>query len=112
MSPASCGAPLPPFANHVRAGKPVFISAGPDAWSRARQWAADGHPGLVAPPDADPWSFHWPIADESVTVIATDLAREPLLTLLGALAAAKPAILFILHGPAEADELSIVRTAR
>lgn len=105
-------APLPPFAARVPAGQHVWISAGPQAWARGRQWMADGDPGLVSPPDVDPWQFDWPIEGMRVTVIATDMADEPLMQLLGALAAAKPEILFILHGPSDADQLSIVRTKR
>lgn len=101
---------LPPYAEHVPASvSTVFISAGPWAWERAKRWRGKGEPGLVAPPDVDPSTIDWPIRGRNVALIAPDLDRTALVSLVGALMDARPAVLAVLHGPEGQDEMEIIR---
>lgn len=91
--------------------KTIFISAGPQAWERAKRWRREGKPGLVADPSSDPASVRWPVEGGNVALIATDLPEPDLLKLLAAIRRGKPAVIAVLHGPSNADQLEILRAS-
>jgi hypothetical protein len=110
--PAEKSLRLPPYATQVSAAvKTIFISAGPGAWERAKRWKWSGRPGLVADPTVDPELIRWPVEGGNVALIATDLPEADLLKLLAALRRAKPAVIAVLHGPSDDDELEILRAS-
>lgn len=104
---------LPPFAERVPASeRSVWISAGPDAWARAKRWRWEGDPGLVAPPGVDPALIDWPVRGRAVRLIALDLPRPELVMLVDVLARSGAAIIIALHGPTEADQCDILVPGR
>lgn len=103
---------LPPYSERVEASRAVWVSAGPDAWERAKRWQWEGDPGLVHPPDADPFAFLWPVEGMSVLLIALDMPQEQLGRLIAAIALHRPAVIACLYGPPDNDQIEILVPGR
>lgn len=105
---------FPPFSHDVPAieGRTVWISAGPDAWDRAKRWKADGRPGLVAPPNENPSAFDWPIDGRQVALIATDMDRDSVVALVDCLIASRASVIAVLFGPASSSQAEILVPGR
>lgn len=100
----------PPYAKQLPTRGTVLVSAGPDAWERARRWAEDGRPGLVLPADAAPGDFQWPVRGRHVAVIATDMHPKRVEALARTLLLRDGArMLVVLWGPAHEPITEVFR---
>ena len=100
---------FPPYAAQVPAQvKTVWISAGPDAWSRAQRWKSDGTPGLVLPPGDNPADYIWPVEKFNVALIATDMPPDEAAALVRELMDAGAEVIAVLYGPSANSRMELI----
>jgi len=107
--------PLPPYVREPHSGlRTVWISAGPQAWERARAWDRDERSGLVAPPGKDPEGYDWApmVRGRNVALIATDMAAEDAAALLRAVMRDGATSIAVLWGSADHSRMELIANGR
>lgn len=103
----------PPFSNRIPADvKTVWISAGPEAWDRAKRWEREGEPGLALPPGHNPADYQWPVRDYNVALIATDMPAADVAVLVRELMDAGAPVIAVLFGPSGNTSMELIANGR